>query len=399
MRWVFAIFMIGGMGLGMDFLSASDLSSRIRAHLEEVGQGDLFEETVAWSDIEKQAFWKQIETYPSASSGLYRFDETVAITPFSEFDRAGSKSDYTLGKTLIAEGKVACVILAGGQGSRMKLKIPKGMVTLPSDPSKTLFHVFCEKVQKASAQAGRSLHLAIMTSPLNDQQTKEYFDSVAFFGLPRSHCHFFEQGMLPLLDLSDRWILEAPGKVLAGPNGNGYVLHRLYESGLFKKWQADGVEYVSVIVVDNPLADPFDPELIGYHARTQNEVVMKAVMKANAEEKMGVIVRCQGKARVVEYSEMKPSDSIMRDEKGELLFALGNTSLFSFRMDFIRRIAENSSCVLPWHIAQKEAYTPQGAVSVKKYEAFIFDVLNYANSVGVLLYPRQEIFAPLKVLP
>lgn len=281
----------------------------------------------------------------------------------------------------------------------MKLKIPKGMVTLPSDPSKSLFQVFCERGKSASAKAGRPLHLAIMTSPLNDRQTREYFEEQSFFGLPRSHCHFFEQAMLPMLDQEDRWILEAPGKVLAGPNGNGYVLHRLYQSGIFQHWKAEGVEYVSVVVVDNPLADPFDPELIGYHARTQNEVVMKAVMKERAEEKMGVIVRVGEKTKVVEYSEMKPSDTAAVDERGELLFGLGNTSLFSFRMDFIARLAEDPTCVLPWHIARKEAYIDRGAISVKKYEAFIFDVLNYTEAVGVLLYPRQEIFAPLKVLP
>ena len=113
-------------------------------------------------------------------------------------------------------------------------------------------------------------------------------------------CIFFEQSVLPFCDEQGNWILERAGNMLEGPDGNGNALHVLYRSGLWQKWRAEGVEYVTVIPVDNPLADPFDAELIGYHFQTQAEVILKTIPRTSVDEKVGVIALNGDKINVVD---------------------------------------------------------------------------------------------------
>ena len=94
--------------------------------------------------------------------------------------------------------------------------------------------------------------------------------------------------MLPLLD-------EAGNPLQEGPSGNGEVFKHFVKSGLFETWKKRGIEYINVVLVDNPLADPFDPELCGFHAEMGSQITVKGVHKGDPEEKMGVILEEEGK--------------------------------------------------------------------------------------------------------
>lgn len=299
------------------------------------------------------------------------------LRPLSHYHFSGS-SDYSLkGQELIRAGKVGCIILAGGQGSRLGADIPKGMVSVLEE--KTLFQLFLENVAAAEQRAGRPLPLAIMTSPLNHKTTLAYLQDHQFFGARQ--VDLFEQEMLPLLDDQGNPLPE-------GPSGNGEVFKHFARSGLLKKWQERGIAYIHVILIDNPLADPFDPELCGFHAEMRTQVTIKGVKKEDPEEKMGVILEEERKVRVVEYSEV--SETIKR-----LPGLIGNTSLFCFSMDFAHTAA---SAALPWHIVQKEVKVDGKLIKGWKFETFIFDLLEYASKIEVLVYPRNKTYAPLKSL-
>lgn len=299
------------------------------------------------------------------------------LRPLAHYHFAGSSAYSEKGRALIAAGKVGCILLAGGQGSRLGAHLPKGMV--PVLEEKTLFQLFLEKTAAASKHYGRPLSLAIMTSPLNHQETLAYLQDHAFFGA--QPVDLFEQEMLPLLD-------DRGNPLTEGPSGNGEVFKHFVRAGLFKAWQERGIEYIHVILVDNPLADPFDPELCGFHAEMHAQVTVKGVKKEDPEEKMGVILEEEGKVRVVEYSEI--SESIKR-----LPGLIGNTSLFCFSADFVQTAAAAS---LPWHIVQKEVKVGEQKVKGWKFETFIFDLLDYAAKIEVLVYPRNKTYAPLKSL-
>ncbi|MCH9627537.1 MAG: hypothetical protein S4CHLAM2_11780 [Chlamydiales bacterium] len=315
--------------------------------------------------------------------------------PIDHSFSSGQREEASRGLEALKKGKGACIVLAGGQGSRLRCEGPKGCFPITNIQKKTLFQLVAEKIKAASKQAGYPLQVAIMTSPLNHVETEFYFVQNAFFGLDPRQVTFFYQRMWPLLDLEGHLFLEAPDQIARGPNGNGGVFRRLVEIGLWKKWQERGVEMVSVLPIDNPLADPFDHELFGIQDRSQSDVVIKSSPRLHPEEKVGVLVKVGEKPGVLEYSELTA------EQKNVKSSALANLGLYTFSMPFIQRAAQS---LLPLHRAKKAAKhlldsdhpSLPDHPNAWKFEEFIFDVLPLAKSYEVLLYPREHVFAPLK---
>ncbi|MCE2982949.1 MAG: UTP--glucose-1-phosphate uridylyltransferase [Parachlamydia sp.] len=310
-------------------------------------------------------------------------------------------NNASAGFKLMQEGKTGCLLLAGGQGTRLKFDGPKGCFPVSIIKKKTLFQLFAEKTMAAGKQAGALLPVAIMTSPDNDADTRAYFTAHDFFGLEPSLVSFFCQGTLPLLDAEGHLFLESKSLLAMGPSGNGYSLHDFVHSGIAEKWQKQGIELVNVVLVDNPLADPFDPELFGCHVINGFQATLKCTEKTDPEEKVGVVVKSDEKIKVIEYMEHSEEDKKAYVED-KLKYFCANLSLFCFSMNFILQIAPSKT--LPLHKAWKAArHLNEKGESVLspvpmawKFETYIFDVLSYADQVGVLLYPRNQVFAPLK---
>jgi UDP-N-acetylglucosamine/UDP-N-acetylgalactosamine diphosphorylase len=302
--------------------------------------------------------------------------------PLLTYDSAGNEETAKRGKMLIEQGKVGCLILSGGQASRMGLSQPKGLIPVTPVKGKPLLQLFCEKTNHAGP-------LAIMTSPLNHAPIAKFFEDNNSFGLD---IDLFSQEMLPFLDDRGNWVFEAPGKIASGPDGNGYALKRLVESGIWEKWKQRGIEYVTIIPIDNALADPFDPELVGHHACQGNDLSIKAVLRSDLSEKVGAIGLKNGKIGIVEYSELPPQNEA---------FILANINLFCFSSSFIEKAAKVE---LSWHLARKAASillrTAKGSfqesVMIWKFETFLFDLFPHADKASVIVYPREKVYAPLK---
>jgi UDP-N-acetylglucosamine/UDP-N-acetylgalactosamine diphosphorylase len=331
----------------------------------------------------------QLETL-NASKPIFPFD------PFKDYSIAGNPRDLEMVKKLIAEGKMGCLIVAGGQGTRLGYNGPKGMFPTSFIKHKSLYQIFAEKVSAASKQAGRALPLAIMTSPLNHEDTIRFFRQKKFFGLQDNQVTFFSQEMLPFLDKDGNLFLDQSGNIAQGPDGNGSSLFHFYKSSLCKQWSDQGVRYVNFVLVDNPLADPFDAELLGYHQRQQAEATVKCTWRQNATEKVGVLTKREGKTHVIEYSEIPETERLARQPDGELLHRCANLSLFCFNMDFIAKAAKDAS-TMPLHAVFKNVEAGK-ELKAWKFEMFIFDILPLARHVEALLYPREACFAPLKNL-
>lgn len=272
------------------------------------------------------------------------------------------------------------VVVAGGHGSRLGYLKPKGCFPVTSVHQRTLFELLARRVLAASERVGVRLEMALMTSQENHAETERFFHEQGRFGLEKEQLHFFQQEQLPFLDLEGAPLRTPSGEVAYGPNGNGGALRRLVEVGLWERWASQGIERIHFLPIDNALALPFDPELIGYHVERGNEVSLKAMRRSSCHEKVGVLVESGGRVGVVEYSE-----SSLEFER----YPYANLSLFCFEMDFVKRVSQKR---LPLHAVRKWVHGGWAW----KFEEFIFDVLAFSKQTGVLLAPREENFAPLK---
>jgi UDP-N-acetylglucosamine/UDP-N-acetylgalactosamine diphosphorylase len=376
--------------------------------LESIGQQHLLQFWDALSEKQKEHLLNDIA---SLDVTTFRKQQdlvvhppvfTAPIEPITNFTYAGSPEDRDRGFKLLKQGKVGCIVLAGGQGTRLHFNGPKGMFPVSAVRNASLYQLLAEKTVAASKQANQLLHLAFMTSPLNDQATRTYFEEHRHFGLANEQIHFFTQSMLPFLTGDGNLFLEAPDTLAKGPDGNGNILHDFYHSGLWTHWKKAGIEAVNVVLIDNPLADPFDAELVAYHQRTGAQATFKSILRSDPVEKIGVIVKSGPKTVVREYSEISKEEQTAVNPDGSLKHRCASLSLFCFSMDFIAEVAEH--CTLPLHKAFKaaSAVDDQGLTQMSaqpnawKFEKFIFDVIPFADQVEIIVYPRQECFAPLK---
>jgi len=327
-----------------------------------------------------------------------------SFEPFTNYERSGNFDDKKMGQELIAKGKVGCLIVAGGQGTRLGYDGPKGSYPISSIKHKSLFQIFCEKTLAAGKQLGVKLSLAIMTSNANDSQTKSFFEENKFFGLDPDQVSFFVQNDLPFLDQKGDLFFESPGVIAKGPDGNGSTLKSFVDSWVWEKWKRRGIDYMNFIMVDNPLADPFDAELVGYHHRQRSDVTIKCIERTDPLESVGVIVKRGESVRVVEYTEFSESEKKAVGSDGALKYPCANISIFCINMDFIHKVAVESYDLMPYHFAFKavEYLNREGKTVMSdrpiawKFEKFIFDFLPLAKKVDALLYPRESVFAPLK---
>ncbi len=311
-----------------------------------IGQDHILQHWDILSTLEQQELLEQIDRIEEPV--FYAQREAVInpqepkdqeITTFKDYDVSGSSEHFNLGKQLIAEGQAGCLVVAGGQGTRLGCNGPKGLFPVTIVKNKSLFQLLAEKVSAASRQANRQLLLAIMTSSVNHEDTVNFFEENNYFGLNRNQVYFFTQTDLPFLNEHGDLFLETPSKLAAGPDGNAASLKHFVNTNIWSDWYEKGVRYLNYIHIDNPLADPFDAELIGFHHQQQSDLVIKCIKRENPAEKVGVIVRNNKKVHVIEYSEITAEERDARESDGGLRHLCCNISLFSFKMDFVREVA------------------------------------------------------------
>lgn len=324
--------------------------------------------------------------------------------PLQQKVRKPLPEETILGKKIIESGQVGCVLLAGGQGSRLQFFRSKGCFPISCVKHKSLFQLVCEKVKTAGKQVGKELLLAIMTSSINHEETIQFIQAHHFFGLKREQLFFFQQDNLPILSQDGHLFLSHTASLAEGPDGNGSVFKHFVHSGIFDLWHQKGIKLINLVFVDNPLADPFDPAFVGFHDSNLYDVSIKCILKHDTQEKVGVLAQDdQGKIRVVEYSELSQDDLTSYNSDMSLVYPYANSGLFCFNMDFVHKMSNEH---LPLHLAFKAiSYLNQEGKQVTpdqpnawKFEKFIFDCLPFAKQVGITLYPRELCFAPLKNL-
>jgi len=360
--------------------------------ISEMGELDFELAFSLYENISRQKFpvKHNIDIYPSR----------IFTIPKNSDEQMPREEARILGESLIYKNKIAVLIVAGGHGSRLGFNGPKGMFPISPVKNKSLFQLFAESVRALSLRYKVVVPLLIMTDTEMLPEVKDFFKTHNFFGLDPQTVHLFEQEMLPTLTVDGKLILKDKTHLFVNPNGHGGCIKALHDSGLLKKLIEDGYSDLFYCQIDNLLVKIMDPVFVGYHKMEDSEISTKIVRRRSCEEKVGIFVAENGKAKVIEYSELDPDNRCILDNNGRIRDWAGNTAIHMVSLVFVQRLNEHGFS-LPYHQAIKmvNSFGVQGEIAEIegwKFETFIFDAIPLAKNTCCMEISREEEFAPLK---
>jgi len=200
------------------------------------------------------------------------------------------------------------------------------------------------------------------------------------------------------------------------PRARTGIYPSLARTGALADMRQRGVEAFHVFSVDNVLIKVADPYFVGFCLSRGSDCGNMVVWKEGVEEKVGVVVRKNGRPAVVEYSEMDEGMKSLRHqqeeggvERGKLVYGAGNICSHFFTVDFVEHV------VVPrfgsvYHAARKmipslppssSIHPPAAEVKTAgvKLEAFIFDVFPFSERMALWEVRREGMFAGVKDAP
>lgn len=431
--------------------SAEELQ-QLRQKYETANQGHVFKFYDELKSAEKAQLFQQLSTFnPNRINELAEIalhplktsDEPAKLEPLPtsatasmlDSDQKDLEKYYNEGLRLVSENKVAVVLMAGGQGTRLGSSAPKGCFDIGLPSHKSLFQLQAERIAKIQSLAEKTHNKKavvpwyVMTSGPTNKPTEEFFQQHNYFGLDKANVKFFQQGVLPCISNDGKILLESKAKVChcnlfvglfcclgyllwiqvaVAPDGNGGIYQALITSGVREDMRRRGVEHVHTYCVDNCLAKVADPVFIGFAATKDVDIATKVVRKRNATESVGLILQKNGKPDVVEYSEIDKETAEAKDpEHPEMLkFRAANIVNHYYSFRFLETI-ESWAHKLPHHVARKKipCVDMESGDSLKpekpngiKLEQFVFDVfpLTPLEKFACIEVRREDEFSPLK---
>jgi UDP-N-acetylglucosamine/UDP-N-acetylgalactosamine diphosphorylase len=329
--------------------------------------------------------------------------------PQTDGERIATRRAAGVGSDALATGEVGVILVAGGSGTRLGFEGPKGTFPIGPVSSASLFQIHAEKVLALSRRYRRTVPLYIMTSPENHQATVDFLQAHGRFGL--EHVRLFIQGQMPAVDESSgRVLLAAKDRVALSPDGHGGTLAALAAPGpggtpsCLEEMRDMGIRTLFYFQVDNPLVQIADPAFIGVHREAGAEMSFKVVERISPGEKLGVVVRVDGRPQVIEYSDLPEELAARREPEGRLELWAGSIAVHILERTFIERLTDERQHRLPFHRAIKKVpYVDDSGRVVKpdepnavKFEQFIFDALPMAERWTIVETDRAAEFEPLK---
>ena len=328
------------------------------------------------------------------------------IEPIEHVDKskltASEKEMYEKkGIEAIKYNKLAVVTMAGGQGTRLGHKGPKGTFDFGLESHKSIFEAICDTFKDAWKKYDTVVPWYIMTSRENNDATVEFFEKNSYFGYPKEAIHFFKQGELPMIGTDGKILLTENGMVKLAANGHGGTLQSMDKCGVIEEMKNNGIEWIFISGVDNVLVKPIDPLLIGMSIHNKVLGSVKSIEKTDPKEKVGVFCRKNKKVGVVEYTEISEEMASLRDDDRSLVYGDANAIFHLYNIKGLEKVCKLK---LPYHTAFKKAnYLDENGKVVEatkpnayKFEMFIFDSYEMLDDVVVLRVKREEEFAPIK---
>ncbi len=332
-------------------------------------------------------------------------DKRGLITPIEAVtadDIAENSEKFTkTGIDAIKAGKVAAVLLAGGQGTRLGFDKPKGMYNIGKNKELYIFECLVNNLMDVVKLTGTWIPLVIMTSEKNNKDTVEFFKEHEYFGYNSEYVRFFIQDMAPSVDFNGKIYMEDKDKISSSPNGNGGWFSSLVRAGIFDELHSQGVEWLNVFAVDNVLQRIADPGFIGAVIESGSDSGSKVVSKASPEENVGVMCLEDGKPSIVEYYELTEEMRYQLLDNGQLAYKYGVILNYLFRMDCLIEINKQK---MPVHIVKKKIpYMNENGEKISpetpngyKFETLILDMIHMNSTCLPYEVERNKEFAPVK---
>ncbi len=360
------------------------------------------EQSELLAQIEKLDFsiLKSLNTENKASDKKGKIEPLITAVTINDIAK-NSKEYYEIGINALKSNKIAAVLLAGGQGTRLGFDKPKGMFNIGITKNLYIFECLINNLMKIVKTSGNWIPLLIMTSEKNNDDTVNFFKENNFFGYNNNYIDFFVQDMAPSVDFNGKIYLESKSRISLSPNGNGGWFSSIIKSGLLEKLKTQGIEWLNVFAVDNVLQKIADPQFIGAVIKSGSQSGSKVVAKANPDERVGAMCLEDGKPSIIEYFELTNEMAHQRLEDGELAYKFGVTLNYLFRID---KLEEISNSRLPLHIVRKKIpyidkngnfITPKEPNGYK-FEKLILDMIHMHESCLPYEVIRNKEFAPVK---
>ena len=381
-----------------------------KQRLAECGQEHVLEYWKGLSKAERSALLAQIAAIDPKGvkacaaalkgGGAAAVDTSRGLAPkVAELKGAALARAVAAGEKELKAGRVAALLVAGGQGSRLGYDGPKGCYSIGPVTGAPLFHFHARKILARSRRYGKPIPFYVMTSEANNAATVRCFEEHGYFGLDPKDVFFFTQGMWPGMTKEGKIILDAPGHVFMSPDGHGGLLAALKRSGALDDMKRRGIKSVFFFQVDNPLVEIADPAFVGYHVLERSEYSLKLCAKRDPFEKVGMPMLVDGRYRMVEYTEMT-KEQCLRKKGGRLYYLYGSPAIHVFDRAFLAREAAKA---MPIHLAFKKIPFVERGRTVKpsepngyKFEKFIFDILPNARRAAFLAFAQKDEFSPVK---
>lgn len=388
----------------MNLLAKHD-STHLATGLDGLDEADVdaFLEQISSIDFDE---FDRLRTTEALAEGD---DDSVEPAPVVPRHPEAEAKYRAAGEAAIGRGEVAAFTVAGGQGTRLGWNGPKGTFPAACITGKPLFRMFAEQLNAIDQRFGVTTSWYVMTSPLNDRDTRAFFEDNNWFGRPLDSILLFPQGVMPAMDDAGQMMLASPGHIAVSPDGHGGSLRALDRSGALQHARSRGVRHLSYFQVDNPTVRTIDPLFVGLHLEhpaSSGEMSSKMIPKANAAEKVGVFCRIDGRTQVIEYSDLPTRLAEETDDSGELRFNAGSIAIHLLSVDFVERVTNGADASgLPFHRARKKVpyWNAENGESIQpaepnatKFEMFVFDALHFAERSLVYETDRVEEFAPIK---
>lgn len=390
-----------------EFMIDRDKAFRI---LSDIGQEHILKYYDELNDDEKKDLLDQIEitdfsvlenldAEKNSNSVRGTFEPLGAVTIKDIASESGKYN--SIGTDAIKNGKVAAVLLAGGQGTRLGFDKPKGMFNIGVDKELFIFQCLINNLMDVVKLAGAWVPLYVMTSEKNNKETREFFEEKNYFGYDPSYVRFFIQDMAPSVDMSGKVLMESRSKISLSPNGNGGWFSSLVRAGLLDEIKDRGVEWINVFAVDNVLQRIADPGFIGAVIDSGLQSGGKVVSKASPDERVGVLCLEDGRPSIVEYYEMTEEMRTRVDDEGELAYKYGVILNYLFSVDKLEEICDRK---MPVHVVEKKIpFMDDNGDLVKpespnghKFETLVLDMVHMQDSCLAYEVVREKEFAPVK---